>query len=536
MSNNLLNIIQTFLSARKLSIQKDGSIKKGKKFLSARDVYAEFATELINIIELSPFENIINHLTKRKQAESPIDPTLYSDLVAKCDFVLKKFRWFVTSDFVKFFYFKTSENAEQYKYVTSDVFSDMFYNCLNADDCLMLQNLILQYNLENPDKIIASSRKFMSYIIAKLDETQECRLDALPKIMSNNPLEPCCKFFDIKRLEESGDKYKKEHGVNPPTPCWDQFFARVRMQEMVPVIKAFLTGIFMDNNKTKQVLYIFGNGNDGKTQITESLAVAMGDDVTFVLAQNMKSNQFSSFDAFGKRLFLGEELQSPNALKTGLLHAITGGSRVKMEQKGKQAFQVKSHAIGVITSNYAPNISDVTNQKSRLIYVEVDPPPAELINKEGSNWAKGLQEEFNRMIYSGLQYYRELNPAGSSFKLPPSHDEFLETQFDEKSIYLQNFIEEVFEYNESSSIRCRLRDGFIKYVEEKTTEENLTHFSITNEYRDNTVSKEIFEKLLKKFPNICHSSKNLEEKRIRIIKGLSIKSKNLQCAEILSIN
>lgn len=517
--NEQVNFIAEYISSKGFEIQKNGSLKKqgGRKTLDPKIFYKEFLHELQEFT-LSQFEQTVKYLSSVKQEKLDGLNSL-SDLMAACQFIYEKFRWHVTEEKTKCYYLKNRIDAEEYYFLTTDKDSQKFYNCLDDNEMYRLSQLIQQYNILHPDET-TEPEKLVSHIVRDIRTNPAYRLLKEPITLSNDPNQPCFKFFDIAHIESKGDQYFNKHGERPPTPAWDSFFNRIRKPCMVPVVKAYLAGLFVSENTTKQALYIFGNGNDGKSQITDCLAVKMGENVTFMLPQNMKANQFTMMDAYGKRMFLGEELQSPNVIKHGMLHAILGGSRVRLEPKNEPAFKGKVYACGVITSNYAAQIDDVENQRSRLLYIEMFPTSAEEINAHGKEWARNLKKEFSAMIYEGYKYYKEYNPSGSSFKMPSDYREIIEDLFDEKARHINDFIEDCFEEDANGFVPAKLGEAFIQYVKSQYLDKN--ELSIHPEYRSNQIVKEIFEKLLAKFPKISKHRKIINNKRILGISGLSI--------------
>lgn len=531
---DFVNKIFNYLQSKNCSVQANGSIKKvnSRKPMPALDFYKD---NMADLLEFTPqvFMEAIKQLTVQKSEEVKSFGSL-GELMANCGFIYEKFRWFVTREKTKIYYLKTNPNAEEYFYLTTDRESPKFFNSLNLFDLDKVNQLVTQFNALNPEDTI-DCEKLVKAIISDIRQNPAYCLPKEPVTLSNDPTEPCFKFFDIEGLERWGDEYMQQYGTRPPTPAWDCFFARIREQMMVPLTKAYLAGLFVAKNTAKQALYIFGNGNDGKSQITECLAKKMGEDITFMLPQNMKANQFTLFAAYGKRMFLGEELQSPNVIKNGMLHAILGGSRVWLEPKNEAPFFGKVYCCGVITSNYSPLIDDVKNQISRLIYIEMNPPTDEEINQSGKEWAIALQHEFEGIIYEGLKYFKNLNPSGASYRMPEDYRDILLDLFDEKSRHMSSFIEEVFVEDPEGEIRTgNLIDAFISFVKTKYFDPN--DLSVPTEYRDSRISKEVFEKLLIRFPKIKKDRKRLGLTQFRIIRGLSISQEHCSLIEHFDSN
>ncbi len=505
-------------------LRKQGS----KQPIEPSKLYKE-NLNIFNNLSLEEFENTIKQRANLLLVDKIENGSPMSNLLNECNFIYEKFRWFVTQNRTKIFFEKTRFDAEEYSMLTTEKDSEKFFNAMNDIELIQINKLVLKHNAveSNKDNLL-TEEKLVKLVIEDLRKNPNYRLHTEPVTLSNHPNEPCFKFFNLKEIKEYGEAYTKTHGVRPPTPAWDQFFARVRDQTLVPIIKAFFTGIFYAKNRTKQCLYLWGAGNDGKSQITEALAKAMGDNVTFVFDQYLRSNQFSSYDAFGKRLALGEEMEAPNVIKNKTVHAITGQSRVRIEAKGEQAFHTRLYSCCVITSNVKPLIEDVKNQTTRLIYVEIDSANENDINESGTSWGKALQDEFNNMIFEGIKYYKKFNPDGGSFRLPEDYNDTLVNLHDDETIYIEEFISRCFVANEDAVIRDRLGHGFVEFV-------TINYFpdkNVPKEYMNNQISRKIFEKLKNKFPKIERSRKKSDGVQYRTITGISIAT---NCGGLLPI-
>lgn len=515
------DILQKINSLGYKILQSSKLKKDSKKPVEPSFVYKE-NLNLFGKISLEEFESFIKIQAKNIYQENIINPSSITNLLSKCGFIYNKFRWFVTSDRTKIYYEKTREDAEEYNILTTDRDSFKFFNVLSNDDLLALTEFVIQYNSEDSNKENpVNEEKVVKLIMEDLRKNPAFRLEKEPVTLSNSPFEPCFKYFDMIGLKKWGDDYCKEQGQRPQTPAWDQFFLRVRDQNMVPLIKAFLCGIFVAKNRAKQCLYIWGAGNDGKSQITAALTECLGERVTFIFDQYMRSNNFSSYDAFGKRLAIGEELSAPNIIKNKIFHAITGQSLVRIEPKGEQAFHARLYACAVVTSNEKPLLEDVKNQTTRLLYVEVDSASDEEINASGVNWGQALQTEIQAMIYDGIKFYKHFNPDGGSYRMPQEYEAVLSDLHDDETIHIQEFVEKCFIEKSDGMLIDRLGDAFREYV----TTNYFSNQTLPKEYLNNQISRKIFEKLKIRFPEIKKERKKIQGEVFRLLIGLDISKK-----------
>jgi hypothetical protein len=501
-------------------ITKEGQLKnKGTKKTISTESF--FTKNSINLETTFPYlvETIKSYVEEKEE-----NPEAIIDVFKSCHFVIDRFRWFITKDEICLYYVKRNMEKEEYKYLTNDELSKKFYNCIPIEEKEHLKKVIKEYNKEeNPKKRpIQSAKKLIQQFISEIDETRKFRLQEQPIPLTNNPSVAATKFIDIWGIEAWGDECIHTGNLGPlATPAFDRFCERIREQALVPYFKAYIAGLGIDYNVTKQALYIYGNGDDGKSKVIDAIRSFFGEEILFNLPQSMKGNQFTMLDAYGKRIFIGDELQSPNVIKNGMLHAILGGSTVRLEPKKEASFFAKIYACGVITSNHSPLIDNVKNQISRILLIEMNPPSEDEINYQGASWAQALITEFKAFIYKGFKLFKELNPSGAGFRMPPCYADAISDLFDDKAERIKEYIDNVFYFDQGSTIRRRLGVNFREYVK-VNYEANLKGGDIPNNYFDKKIDKEIFERLLIKFPDIKKSETTRNGKNIKIFKGLAI--------------
>lgn len=175
------------------------------------------------------------------------------------------------------------------------------------------------------------------------------------------------------------------------------------------------------------------------------------------------------------------------------------------------------YSCGVITSNYLPEIADVKNQKCRLLYIEMNSASSEEIQSSGKQWSQALISEMEFMIYKGYLHYKELNKDGAEFLTPENYTEELAGLFDEKSEFINSFIDRVFISDPSSSIKYKLKNGLIQYVKN-----NHPDISYLRDFTDHSLNKEIFEKLTLKYPRLEKIRITFKGEKMFAIKGLRI--------------
>lgn len=535
---HMLQFVKNFLKSKKAKV-KNYQIKEGRKEPIRPEIfYGNYIGELMPYIHVNDFVNYINYITNDSKNIIDIeDSDQYAEVILKCTCVLNKFKWLRSDEFDIIFYRKTHESAEEYRYLTTDITSNKFYTCLNQNERTELTMHISEFNegKEGAAKI-KDPIKFVSTIIRHMYMSFDYALSKEPITLSNDPNEPCFKFYDIEDLKKRGKLYQdKNKNELPNISAWEEFFERIEDRNMIPVVKAFFAGIFLQKNTSRQVLYMYGEGNDGKTEIINALLHELGAHVSFSLPQNMKFNHFTLYSAYGKRFFTGDEMKAENVFKTSVLHAMTGGSTVLVEKKNETPFSTKLFCVGIIASNLTPQLSNEENQLSRILMIRLKKASKEKRLKSGAQWKDDLKRQVRNLIYHGLQEFDAINPTGTMYDVPESQNEHLETLFDNKTKDIESFVSTMFQFDPESYVRSNLNRAFRAYCASEIFKDE----SVPPEYLDTKVTIDIFRALQHLAPDFKFAEKQItmeDGKRRRVVYGLSIKhhSPNSKLRSILS--
>jgi len=127
--------------------------------------------------------------------------------------------------------------------------------------------------------------------------------------------------------------------------------------------------------KCRQVLYLQGNGNDGKSTVSAVIGNILGNRFTsgadiLDLSQSANHN-LTKF--IGKRLIIAADV-GENTRITDLanLKKITGGDLIEINPKGKDAFSTFIDAKIMMTSNFAPVLTKDAYSLTRILWLQFD--------------------------------------------------------------------------------------------------------------------------------------------------------------------
>jgi hypothetical protein len=180
-----------------------------------------------------------------------------------------------------------------------------------------------------------------------------------PKRFSWKPEELAFKKFDPSVLKDG------------PTPTWDEFLNRLDYPE---VFKAWVWSVFDPDNNIRQVMWLTGSGNDGKSAIQKALLEIFGRDNS---AACQKGDEFAKWfgkKVYGKGFVTYADCDNIHLLNSQAIKQLTGGDITSIEAKGVDSFSAEIYAKLLISSNMPPRINpELEAHTSRLIRLKVAP-------------------------------------------------------------------------------------------------------------------------------------------------------------------
>lgn len=343
----------------------------------------------------------------------------------------------------------------------------------------------------------------------------------ITNVISNDPNEPCFRFIDLNMKKGNCDSWKK----------WmkDTFEHHEITSKL---FMAWLAGVVIADNNSKQLMYIHGFGNDAKSQVINALCEYFEQAAVALNKESMK-NQFGFAKLENKRLITISDSKNPELLRTGFIHQITGGDVVDIERKQKDSYSAKMFGKILVCENIAPSINiDEVNQVTRLIYIKCRKRTEEenvalgiaMYDKNGEYVFVGSKEfplkliaETEAFIAECLEVYKEYCPTDSAIIVPKS------------------YIEEVIKLNcgditESFDIDL-LNSNFKKGSEEDFISEPDFWNAIARIYegdfnKKNKSQTSNINKLITTIFNIDKKWKRIDGINTRILSGIKLKNNN----------
>lgn len=185
-----------------------------------------------------------------------------------------------------------------------------------------------------------------------------------------------------------------------------------------------LLWICFNGHKSPYVIYLYGEGGEGKSSFTGMLRRKIGKDV---VASFDSSNQFSNFGMFNKALIVLSENNNPRVLQKAEVKQLTGDSIVSIEQKGKDRFTGTLSGLLMIDSNVLPEIDGDSYELRRLRLFKFEPLKAtEFYSKE--MYENYLGQNFNDFINYCRICYEKIGQNWTVLPSPNQQKQFKSLQ------------------------------------------------------------------------------------------------------------
>ncbi len=277
-------------------------------------------------------------------------------------------------------------------------------------------NTLIKYLKFN--KVCKLKAKNLNYSIMSLSlatikkEIDEClELDLIPEIdnievLSNDPNQYCLAYFDLNLLVPN----------NNPTPAWDNFICCIKDIDARECFMASLYSLFVGTNKSRQIIYLVGAGNSGKTRVANAineLFMEINSGICTSLEPLLYQDRFSSSSYVYKWFVLAADNKDLNLLRSTLVKNITGNDWVATVEKGQD--KDKSHLFSrvFVTSNKLP-WCDVNKPEdlSRILLFQLDPTLSKIARETWhtdtmGDWTGLLQNEIIDFFGKCKPYYNK---------------------------------------------------------------------------------------------------------------------------------
>lgn len=247
--------------------------------------------------------------------------------------------------------------------------------------------------------------------------------DKMPPLLKWGPLEKgdiALRVLDRRKLDHA-------IGLNSPIPHWNEILTRISDHK---AFMAWTWSLFSGVCDTRQVCWIKGGGNDGKSTIS-NVYIKMLDSVACSFAQS-NQNQFTGSKFFRKRLVSVPDVKNEKILENEFVFQVTGGDTIDIEFKGRDSFSSTVNAHFFMASNLSPAI-DVYSKayKSRLLYFKIKPVKLDSKDSESfsdSHFLDNLYGEMYPFLAQCKKVYESMDIKGARIPVSERMAKDIETE------------------------------------------------------------------------------------------------------------
>lgn len=260
------------------------------------------------------------------------------------------------------------------------------------------------------------------------------------------------------------------------TPTWDEFTSRVDFPE---VFMAWVWSIFEPTNNIRQVLWLKGQGNDGKSSVQRAIESIIGKQYCYSLKSGDEKDKWFQRNVFGKVLVNYADCRNIYLISENSIKQLTGGDTTSIEGKGENSFTGRIYSKVLVTSNYAPKINlELQAETSRLIKLDVSP---QLDTKKDAQFEQRLAKEFYAFLSKCQNAYFNLAAPGSDKLILPDElqQKISSDCASEMYLNLEDFVQDYIEFNPAetckpSELNIALKD-FLS-IEKRLSSDNVRYY------------------------------------------------------------
>lgn len=315
---------------------------------------ARVELEKIKEIGLHPDEIRVEKQKQKQKSESVDWSSIYNAVQP-----LIRIRFYIGHHKKRFVYFfNNNKEIELVKYESPRDIEEALFG--DDESWQALKNFYNTNSMLEEHKSKLTFSKFVNIIINEyLLKDDTLKINYEPKALSWEPDE-----FAFKKIQPNLLVQRK-------TPTWDEFTSRLDYPEL---FMAWVWSIIEPSNTVRQVCWIQGGGQDGKSAVQKALESVIGEKQSYSMKKSDLDSQFFLGSVFGKVLISFPDCNYAALLKHDYIKQITGGDSASIERKSEQSKSGTLKAKVFVHSNKPPKINPESRfQTTRLLRLTLKP-------------------------------------------------------------------------------------------------------------------------------------------------------------------
>lgn len=192
------------------------------------------------------------------------------------------------------------------------------------------------------------------------------------------------------------------------TPLFDLFLKRTSNSE---ALKCFIGSVFIEESDRQQYVWLYGQGMNGKGTLLRFLDKCLGISY-FSTEPPTRDDKFWNYNLIGKRLVAFPDINNCYFPASQKFKMLSGGDKIPVEPKGKQAYNIQPTCKFIFASNERPEISSQKSDLRRSIFCEIGE-----IEKVESGFENKLWLEASGIIGKCIKTYKENCPENEPIEV-----------------------------------------------------------------------------------------------------------------------
>jgi hypothetical protein len=257
---------------------------------------------------------------------------------------------------------------------------------------------------------------------------------------TNDPDVMCYKFFDLNKVEDGDYTHWK---------IWETQF----LPDDLEVYKAWIYSIFVADNKSRQMLWLYDPGSSGKSMTIETIGHYGGDHFACPVKLSQIADKFygTFFDKY--RLVYFDDVESSIAMSVPSIKTVSSGNDIMVDRKSNPVpYRASTMCKIAFTANMPPVITGDIAGESRAIVIRIQPATTEnrqyMLDMAKSNLEKILTSELPSFLYSCRESYLQLCPGGGDIILNDRQQQVVKECVADEATIVKLFVKSFFEYGE----------------------------------------------------------------------------------------
>jgi len=198
------------------------------------------------------------------------------------------------------------------------------------------------------------------------------------------------------------------YNPNADTPTvWLRFLSELLEEEDIKTLQEFMGYCLINSTKAQAMLFVVGNGGEGKSRIGVVLYDMFKDSAYFGSIADLAADKFLKSNLIGKTILIDDDMNLTGLKDTSFLKSLaTSETPLTVQAKGIQGVQVMLSVRSICFSNGSPqSLNDKSDGWSRrLLILSVKPiPPDRIIDRTLSDKLLAEKEGIFLWMFEGLR-------------------------------------------------------------------------------------------------------------------------------------